>query len=262
MSRRFEGKVVVITGAGRGMGRTIADMFVDEGAMVVIAARTVSYGKQAVAEIEARGGEALLCQTDVLSRADIFRLIDQAVARFGGIDVIVHCAAEVIYGRLLEISDDDIEKIFASNLKAAFWLTKASAPHLSKARDGGRIVLISSICGTRTVVPGLVAYGTAKAGLNAFIAGAALELARDNITVNGVEPGVTATDRMRSVTTDAQAREIASTVPLGRIGESSEIGEAVLYLASPRAGYTTGRTITVDGGLSLSTTNLASENDR
>jgi 3-oxoacyl-[acyl-carrier protein] reductase len=257
MRGRFSGQVAVITGAGRGMGRTIAEALVSEGAKVVIGARTIKYGEQAVANLKAGGAEAVLCQVDVTSRADVFSLIDTAVSHFRKLDIIVHSAAESHKGRVVDISDEDVEQIFASNLKAAFWLTKAGVPHLSNSAKGGRIVMVSSICGPRTAIAGHVAYGTAKAGLNAFIAGAAVELGPQNITVNGVEPGTTSTDRMRSQVSEAQARKIASTVPMGRIGEPADIADAVLFLASPRAGYITGTTITVDGGLSLSTMNLA-----
>jgi 3-oxoacyl-[acyl-carrier protein] reductase len=178
---------------------------------------------------------------------------------FGGIDILIHSAMDNPREKRLvtEISDGEIDRIFDSSIKASMRLTRAAAPHLKRSASGGRIIIISSIAGTRTAIPRLTAYGAAKAGINAFIEGAALELAPDRITVNGVAPGTINTDNMRSQIDQQRAEAIANTIPVGRIGEPEEIASAVLFLAAPNSGYITGQIITVDGGMCLSTTNLS-----
>ncbi len=252
MTDEFRSTVVAVTGAGRGMGLSIAKAFCDAGAAVMLGARTLSYGEAAVRHLKEQGHAADVVKADACYRADMENLVAATVERFGSLDVLIHCAAEVPHGSVLEVSDDAIDGGLASVIKAAFWLTRAAAPHLSKARGGGRIVCISSVCGPNTVFEGLAAYAVAKGGLDAFIRSAALDLARRSITVNGVNPGTIYTDRMRASLSAEHATKMSSVIPVGRIGNADEIARAVLFLASPAASYITGQTITVDGGWTLS----------
>lgn len=258
MSESFAGKVVIVTGAGRGIGRSIAEEFAAAGARVVIAARTVSYGEEAVAAIRAAGGEASLFQIDVNDKARVEELVADTARRFGGIDAIVHSAADIPHGSVLDVSDEAIDKGIGSIIKASFWLTRAAAPWLSQAKDGGRLIFISSICGPKTVVPGRVAYAVAKAGLDAFIRGAALELARSNITVNGVEPGLIASARVQAGMDPQALANFATTLPIPRPGTPEEIAHTVMFLASKRSGYITGESIVIDGGSILGSGNVSS----
>ena len=245
----MKGKVVMITGAGRGMGRDVAEAFVRAGAKVMIAARTESYGRQALEELSAEGSVALTLG-DVCHKSDIERTVAETVGTFGGLDVVVHCAADVPSAPLLEISDEEIERTLGTIIKASIWLIQAATPQMVK-RGGGRIILFSSICGPKLAIPGLGVYGAAKSGVNALIENAALELARHRITVNGIEPGLTDTDNVRRSLTPAEQAGMATKIPLGRIGATRDIANGVLFLASEASAYLTGATIRIDGGLSL-----------
>jgi 3-oxoacyl-[acyl-carrier protein] reductase len=253
MSESFAGKVVIVTGAGRGIGRAIAESFAADGAKVVIAARTPSYGEEAVAAIRHAGGTASLFLLDVNDKALVENLIADTVKQYGALDIVVHAAADIPHGTVMDVSDEAIEKGIGSIIKASFWLTRAAVPHLRKARDGGRLIFISSICGPKTIVPGRVAYGVAKAGLEAFIRGAALEFARENITVNGIEPGLIASARVQAGMNQETLQGFASTFPVPRPGTSEEIAHVTKFLASKYSGYITGESIVIDGGSILTT---------
>jgi 3-oxoacyl-[acyl-carrier protein] reductase len=247
---QFRDRVVIVTGGGRGMGRGIARAFIEHSAQVMIGARTEEYGRSALAELRELRGRAELELGDVTKEDDIRRLIEATMRAFGRLDVVVHCAADVPPGSLLDTNTADMDRTLASIVKASAWLIQAAAPKMIGA-GCGRIVLISSICGPRVTVPGLSIYGAAKAGLNSLISGAALELARHRITVNGVEPGITNTDNVRASLTPEALDRLVSAVPVGRVAEISDIARAVLFLASDDSSYITGTTITVDGGLAL-----------
>jgi len=253
MNESFANKVVIVTGAGRGIGRGIAEAFADHGATVVIATRTLSYADEALAAITARGGKAAIFQIDVNDKARIEELVADTVGRYGRLDIVVHSAADIPHGTVLSVSEEAIELGIGSMIKASFWLIRAAAPHLAKAADGGRLIFISSICGPKTIVPGRTAYGVAKAGLEALIRGAALDLARDNITVNGIEPGLIASARVKAGMDEKALAGFASTLPVPRPGTAEEIAHVALFLASQHSAYITGESITIDGGATLST---------
>lgn len=258
MSESFAGKVVIVTGAGRGIGRSIAEAFAAAGAHVVLGTRTLSYAEQALAAIEASGGTASIFQLDVNERERVRALVEETVMHHGGIDVIVHSAADIPHGTLFDISDEAIELGISSIVKASFWLTRAAAPHLRNSRDGGRLIFVTSVCGPRTMIPGRIAYGVAKAGLEAFIRGAALELADDNITVNGIEPGLISSDRARGMAGIERLNAFATRIPVPRPGTPQEVAHVALFLASKHSGYITGTSILIDGGSTLSTTDVSS----
>jgi 3-oxoacyl-[acyl-carrier protein] reductase len=249
--QRFADKVVLVTGAGRGIGRAVAEAFAAEGAKIVVSARKATLGEQVVTEIGKRGGDATLTIGDVSRRADIGAMIRGAERAYGGLDIVVHCAADAAMGRIAAMSDEVFDTQVHANIHSLFWLAKDALPLLAKSRGKGRLIFISSGAANRSFTPGLIPYMASKAYMNAFARGLANEVGRDNVLVNVVEPGLIASDRMREHLDESRAAKIASAFPIARVGLPAEIAAAVLYLASPEAGYITGTTLLVDGGATM-----------
>lgn len=244
----FSGKAVIVTGGGRGVGRGIGIAFAAAGAKVMLGARTISYAETVKAEIEAAGGVAECFAADIATHADCKALVDATFAAFGGVDIVVHAAADIPHGGVGHVDDERLEAGFASIAKAAWWLLDAARPHLAKAKDGGRFIAIGSINGTFNVVPNMTAYGMAKAALDAFIRAAAGDVVGEGITVNAVNPGLVASDRAKAVLGEDGLAAYGATVPVGRPGTPEDIAHACLFLASARSDYITGTTIKMDGG--------------
>lgn len=250
-SAQYAGKVVLVTGGGRGMGKAIALAFAKEDATVVIAARTQSYGEQAVAEIRAAGGKAALVGGDISERAAVKKMIDDAVRSCGQLDIVVHCAADNAHGRIVDMEDEAFDYLIKSNVHSLFWIAKDAVPHLSKAADKGRLIYISSGSANRNFIPGLIPYASTKAYMNAFARGLAVEFGPLNILVNVIEPGMVASDRMKGELNDTQIDTIAANFPVPRAGLPEEIAAAALFMASPQASYITGSSLLIDGGASM-----------
>lgn len=247
----FAGRGVIVTGAGRGIGRGIAEAFAAEGAQVMLGARTLSYAEEAREAIRAAGGTAEVCHVDVKSHQSCCELIDAALTAFSRIDVVIHCAAEIPHGGIGAVSDEAIEAGFASIAKAAWWLLDAARPHLAAAPSGGRFIAIGSVNGTFATVPNMTAYGMAKAALDAFVRGAAGDVVKEGITVNAVNPGLVASDNALRVLGAEGMAAYGATVPVGRAGTPADIAHACFYFASELAGYCTGSTLKLDGGSSV-----------
>ncbi len=246
----LKGKVAIVTGSGQGIGEGIAKVFAKSGAKVVIATRSAGNGQETVDDIHKQGGEAFLLQCDVGSRSEIERLVAATVEQWGRIDVVIHNAAIFPMHSVADMPDEVLDQTLAINMKAGFWLTQESLPYFRK-QGGGRIILTSSVTGPTVAMPGTSNYAASKGGVNAFIRTAALELARENITVNGVEPGYIMTQAMRLLADEEELDEMASLIPKGEIGKSEDIAYTMLFLASDEASYITGQTIIVDGGSTL-----------
>lgn len=244
---RLDGRVAIVTGGGRGIGRAIASVFAAAGAEVVVATRTAGPGEDTVAAIREAGGRASLIAVDLGQRDATLAMVARVAAEKGGIDIVVHNAGVFPIVSIEEIGEDALDETLAVNLKAAFWLAKAAVPHLRRA-PSPRLLFTSSVTGPRVALPGLAHYAASKSGLNGFIRAAAMEYARDRITVNGVEPGLILTEAMAQLAEGPQAAEMARAIPLGRLGDPEEIAYAMLYLASDQAAFVTGQTIVVDGG--------------
>ena len=244
------GKVVIVTGAGRGIGESVAKLFAGEGALVSVNARTETDVQRVVAEIASSGGTAHGIVADISGPAGVQSVVLGTVERFGAIDVLVHNAGIFPFQPLETMEDSDWNHVLEVNLTSAFRLTKACLPHL-KERRNGRVLFTSSVTGNRTGIGGLAHYGASKAGLNGFIRSAAMELAPYGITVNGVEPGLVLTPGAEAATTSEERDAMARFIPLKRWGTPMDIAHAMLYLASEGASYVTGQTIIVDGGALL-----------
>jgi 3-oxoacyl-[acyl-carrier protein] reductase len=245
----LQDRTVIITGGGRGIGRTIASTFAREGARVALATRTASTGQLAVDAIRAAGGTAELFVVDVSIRAQIRRLVEDVVQRFGTLDMVVHNAATLLTARLAELQEEDLDRVIDVNVKASFWLAQDALPHLAKS-SRPRLLYVSSIVGNRIANYGLSAYGSSKAALNGFIRHAGGELAPLGIRVNGVEPGTTRTEYAVELL-GQRLDDFGSTIPAGRVAEPTDIAETLLFLASAAGDHITGQTIVVDGGQSL-----------
>lgn len=240
------GKVAVVTGASRGIGRSIALALAAEGAKIVASARNAEALEQLVAEVQAQGGEAVAVVGDVAVSADADKLIEQAVAAFERVDILVNNAGITRDGLLLRMKDEDWDAVLDTNLKGAFLCTRAAAKVMSKQKSG-RIINISSVVGEMGN-PGQVNYCASKAGLLGLTKSVARELARRNVTVNAITPGFIVTE-MTDVLTDKVKDDLKGQIPMGRLGESDDIAHAVIYLASDGAAYVTGQVLGVNGGM-------------
>lgn len=250
---RLDGRVALITGGGRGIGAAIAQVFARAGACVLIANRTAETGEAVAAGLRGEGLQVRAVPCDIGRRDDADHAVIAAVAQFGALDIVVHNAAINPWATLEALDDALLEQTLAVNLKACFWLTRAALPQLRKAgrRGGGRVLVTSSVTGPRVVMPNSAPYAASKAGVNGFIRSAALELARDGITVNGVEPGYIAKQGGSLLSNPEKAARIARHIPAGELGQPEDIAHAMCFLASPAARYITGQTIVVDGGSTL-----------
>ena len=247
---RLAGRVAIITGGGRGIGRATAERFCEEGARVLIGTRSAEPGEATIRAITDAGGEAILEVFDVGDRESCRRLVARAVNHFGKIDILLHNAAFTDGGRLESTEDHYLDQTIDVGLKPCFWLSADALPHLEKSRSA-RILVTSSVTGNRWVTPGRSAYSAVKCGVNGFIRSAAIELANRGITVNGVEPGLTLTDTIDRLTTPELLSQMAASIPLGRAVHPREIAEAFVYLASDEAAMMTGQTLVIDGGATL-----------
>ncbi len=246
----LSGKVVLVTGGGQGIGEGIVRVFAAAGGKVVIATRSEANGRAVADSVVKGGGVAWLNRTDVGRRSEVKRVVAETVQRFGRLDIVVHNAAVYPVIPIEQLSEEDLDLTLSVNLKAGFWLIQEALPHLRK-QGGGRILFTSSVTGPNVAMPGTAHYAASKGGMNGLIRTAALEYARQNITVNGVEPGYILTPAMEALGGPEALAQMASQIPLGRLGDPADIANTMLFLASDAAAYITGQTIVVDGGSTL-----------
>ena len=246
MAGRVEGKAAVVIGAARGIGAAIAERLVEEGARVVIADTLEADGRVTAGRLAERG-EATFVATDVARKEAVDGLIEATLARHGRVDILVQNAGIYPYTMLPDIAAEEWDAVLGVNLRGCFLAIRACARPM-RAQGYGRIVLTSSITGPRVSSPGHGHYSASKAGINGLIRAAAIELAPDGITVNGVEPGNILTEGVQAERSPEFISAMERSVPLGRLGTPRDVAHAVLFLASDEAAYITGTTIVIDGG--------------
>ena len=239
------GKIAIVTGASRGIGRAIATLLAQRGAFVVAAARGDN-AAATVAEIQQAGGRAEHVALDVTEPGATEAMIAGALERHQRIDILVNNAGITRDQLMLRMKRDDWDQVIATNLTAAFTAVQAALKPMIKQR-GGRIISVSSVVGQMGNA-GQANYAASKAGLIGFSKAVAREVASRNITVNVVAPGMVETDMTRAITDKAQG-DWASQIPLGRIGTPADIAAAVCFLASDEASYITGQVLAVNGGM-------------
>ncbi|MFS8533124.1 3-oxoacyl-ACP reductase FabG [Sphaerobacter thermophilus] len=243
---RLEGKVAIVTGAAKGIGKGIARVLAAEGAKVVIADVDEARGMATAEELRQAGHEVDFIRTDVTKRSDAEAMASFAVSRFGGLHILCANAGIFPSARIEDMTEADWDLVHNINLKGTFFTVQACLPHMRQQRYG-KIVVTSSITGPVTGFPGWAHYGASKAGQMGFIRTLAIEVARDNITVNAVQPGNIRTEGMEDVG-EEYIRQAEAVIPMGRLGTPEDVAYAVLFLASDESNYITGHAIVVDGG--------------
>jgi 3-oxoacyl-[acyl-carrier protein] reductase len=246
MNENLKGKIALVTGASRGIGRAIAQRLAREGAAVAINyARNADDAVKLKNEIEAAGGKAFTVQADVARVSEVIRLFDETLAHFGRLDILVNNAGIMFTKSVSATTEAEFDRIFAINVKGVFFACQQAATRLA---DGGRIINLSSSTTARPM-PTYGAYVATKGAVEQFTRSLAGELGPRRITVNAISPGPTETELFLEGKTPEQLERFAKLSVFGRLGQPPEIAEVVAFLASDAAGWVTGQNIRVNGGL-------------
>jgi 3-oxoacyl-[acyl-carrier protein] reductase len=244
---RLDGKVALVTGGSRGIGRACCDALAEHGATVIVNyVKGESAAREVADAIVARGGKAEISGFDVADTKATETAIEELVKKHGRVDVLVANAGIAVDGLLLRVKDEDLDRVFATNVRGAITCARASIRPMMKAK-AGRVIFLSSVVGEMGNV-GQTAYAASKAAILGAAKSIAREYASRNITANAVAPGFIETDMTHGMT-DAMKEYILKVTPLGRVGAARDVAAAVLYLASDEAGYVTGHVLRVNGGM-------------
>jgi 3-oxoacyl-[acyl-carrier protein] reductase len=244
----FKDRVAIVTGASRGIGRSVADYMAARGATIVAVSRKADDTRDLVKQIHTNGGQALSVAADVSLTSDVDTMLKTAMDAFGRVDILVNNAGITRDALLPRLKDEHWDEVLDVNLKGAFLCTRAVAKIMTRQRYG-RIVNITSVVGQRGN-PGQANYCASKAGLVGMTRSNALELGKRNVTVNAVAPGFIETDMTAELSDKVRASMLAQ-IPLGVFGKPEDVAAAVAFLASEEAGYITGHELSVNGGMHM-----------
>ena len=252
----LRGKTAVITGATKGIGRAIASRMAEHGANIVVSSRKRELCDQVAQDINENwatgGSDAAAIPCHISHKEQLQALVDQTLARFGGIDIVVcNAAVDPFFGSLRDIPDSAFDRILETNIRSTHWLCQMASPHIA-ARGGGTIIIVSSVGGLRAGGV-LGAHGISKAADMQITRALAVEYGADNIRVNCIAPGLIRTDFARALWEDEKRLNgVNAKTPLGRIGEPDEIAGTAVMLASAAGSFISGETIVIDGGVTIS----------
>ncbi len=249
MSAPLNGKVAVVTGASRGIGRAVAVRLAALGCDVVVSGLTDERAEGTAEQVRLLGRKALVCLGDVSDPAHAKGLISVAEEELGRVDILVNSAGVARMVPFLELSAETLTRFLEVHLCATVYCAQEAARAMIRRGEGGRIINLSSIAASMGMY-GTAAYAAAKGGVSAVTRVMAVELAGYGITVNAVAPGPVATEQLRAVYDEAMCRERSRSIPLARLAEPEEVAAVVAFLASPESAYLTGQVITLDGGAS------------
>ena len=250
----LSGKVALITGSTRGIGKSIAEELARAGASVAISSRKAQACDETRAELEKQGFEVLARPCNVSHKDELQSLVDATLAKWGRIDIVVaNAAANPYYGPLTGVPDEAFDKIFTNNVKSVLWLAAMTLPRMAErgGQEGGSFIVVGSIGGllANTVIG---AYGISKAADHHLVRNLAAEWGPKNIRVNAIAPGLVRTEFARALWEDDKRRsEREAATPLRRLGEPRDIGGIAVFLASPAAAFITGQVIVADGGVTI-----------
>lgn len=244
----LQDKVAIVTGSSRGIGEAIALRLAEHGAKVVVSSRKLDACQEVVERITARGGDAFAHACNIGRKEDLQGLVNAAIQKWGGVDILVcNAAVNPYYGPAIKMPDEAYDKVMNSNVRSNFWLSNMVLPQMAE-RGGGAVIIVSSISGMLGSTT-IGVYGISKAADMALARNIAVEWGPRNIRANCIAPGLVKTDFARALWEDkAVYEQTVSTYPLRRIGEPDEIAGAAVFLAGPSGSFITGQTIVIDGG--------------
>ncbi len=244
----LSGKVAIVTGSSRGIGRAIAKMLAEAGAKVAVTSRKADACEAVAQEIKAGGGEAIAVACNVSDKVQVSNLVKETQAQIGDVDILVcNAAANPAFGPMADLEDRAVEKIYATNVQGPTWMINLVAPHMAE-NGGGSIILLSSIAGM-TGSKNIGAYAVSKAADAQLARNYAVELGPKHIRVNAIAPGLIKTEFARALWEGEEGKAFAARTPLGRLGEPDDIAAVAVFLASDASRFITGQVIVADGGV-------------